>query len=343
MDSAVGRCPLEVWQKIFSFACTDDGRTGCALSLVSRNVRDVSDHTRLQSAALFSLPQMRRFLDELQRRPPSHRSVRYLFLADTRTHNEEAGTWQYQDQASAVYSTILLVVAPALKTLTIMLPLSIHTVLPTTANLPALENLTAPGSFDSAFEGIVPLFCALPRLRRLHLNSFDRAIIFTPVDSRGMGERGDLLWFISQAAPGLVWLRLDSVQQYYQLPHDLERMTYKERPNQTSGSQDRHQPLSSSLRCVIVEPLAYKSGGSCGTGRVSHSRMIRGLQSLAAQQLASGRQPEVVLLPDCPYPVYTVGHAARDWMEVINGGDGSWRRSGTPESVSRLGKMFTWR
>ena len=286
---------------------------------------------------------MQRYLEALWRKPPSHRSVRQLFLADTRARDEESNSREYGNQVRAAYHSIMLIAAPTLKTLTVMLPLSIDTVLPPTANLHSLENLTAPGDFDRVYENTVPQICALPRLRRLHLNRFDRTIFFIPVGSRGMDERGNLLWLISRAAPDLAWLRIDSVQQDHQLRHDLERMSYEEQPNQTSGSLDGHQPLPSGLRCVIVEPLAYKSEGFCGTGALSHGEMIYGLQDLAAQQLASGQLPEIVLLPDRPYPVYTVEHAARDWMEVVNGGDGSWRRDSEPESVSRQGKMFGWR
>ncbi|KAH9935687.1 uncharacterized protein B0H18DRAFT_420494 [Fomitopsis serialis] len=44
--------PLEIWERICSFACTDDGYTGLSLSKVSRYFRNASRLCRLQSVAI---------------------------------------------------------------------------------------------------------------------------------------------------------------------------------------------------------------------------------------------------------------------------------------------------
>ena len=44
--------PVEIWQLIFSLACTDDGSTGRSLSLVSTHFRDISAPFKYQSIAI---------------------------------------------------------------------------------------------------------------------------------------------------------------------------------------------------------------------------------------------------------------------------------------------------
>ncbi len=46
--------PCELLEKIFEFSCTDGGRTGCSLSLVSKRFRDVSSGMRFDTVALCS-------------------------------------------------------------------------------------------------------------------------------------------------------------------------------------------------------------------------------------------------------------------------------------------------
>lgn len=50
------KLPAELMLTIFAFACTDGGRTGCALSLVSKHIREVSRPLRFYSIALGRSP-----------------------------------------------------------------------------------------------------------------------------------------------------------------------------------------------------------------------------------------------------------------------------------------------
>jgi hypothetical protein len=54
--------PLELWDRIFKYACTDGGHTGCALASVSRCFRDVSSPLRYYSIALRGAVQIRAFI-----------------------------------------------------------------------------------------------------------------------------------------------------------------------------------------------------------------------------------------------------------------------------------------
>jgi hypothetical protein len=63
----MNRLPVETLRSIFKSACTDCGETGCALSMVSRYVRDVSAPMRYNSISLRGARQIRGFLELLRR------------------------------------------------------------------------------------------------------------------------------------------------------------------------------------------------------------------------------------------------------------------------------------
>ncbi|KAL1945749.1 hypothetical protein VTO73DRAFT_1751 [Trametes versicolor] len=60
--------PLETLQRIFELACTDGGRTGHSLSLVSKGIRTAARTTRFHSIALIASPRrLQSFIDLYQR------------------------------------------------------------------------------------------------------------------------------------------------------------------------------------------------------------------------------------------------------------------------------------
>ncbi|KAF8877277.1 hypothetical protein BD779DRAFT_1379195, partial [Infundibulicybe gibba] len=69
------RFPVELWTRIFSHACTDDGDTGRALSLVSRYIRRASAPHKLQSVLITSVPQMLAFTKVLEHTEPPLRRL----------------------------------------------------------------------------------------------------------------------------------------------------------------------------------------------------------------------------------------------------------------------------
>jgi hypothetical protein len=85
------KLPLEIWQKIASLACTDDGTTGCSLSLVSKYINAASSPYRYQTVVLRGRKQIRAFLNAIKSSAGAHGSrpppaVAHLFLADVPTH-----------------------------------------------------------------------------------------------------------------------------------------------------------------------------------------------------------------------------------------------------------------
>ena len=66
---------------IFKLACTDGGRTGRSLAVVSRRVRAISESVRNHSITVIGATQMLTFADLLHRLPPARR-VQHLFISD---------------------------------------------------------------------------------------------------------------------------------------------------------------------------------------------------------------------------------------------------------------------
>ncbi len=163
-------CPTEILLRIFTLACTDGGRTGCALSLVSHAMRTASEPVRFHTVALQSVPHMRHFErllgDEYELHPPT---VRHLFLFDGGTRQQ----YQFGEYPLDVVISIMSAVAPSLVSLagdvrrigatyTSVLPPGVHF-----ARLRDLS-LSVVSSTNRFFPRSIDL-PSLPNLHRLHI------------------------------------------------------------------------------------------------------------------------------------------------------------------------------
>ncbi|RXW21794.1 hypothetical protein EST38_g4070 [Candolleomyces aberdarensis] len=72
--------PVELWLYVFSIACSDDGRTGRSLSLVSRRVNQLSKPFKYQSIAVDKLSNIAGLSEILQNLPAEFRVVQKLFV-----------------------------------------------------------------------------------------------------------------------------------------------------------------------------------------------------------------------------------------------------------------------
>ena len=87
------RLPLEIWQHIFLLACTDGGRTGYALTLVSKFFHYGSQLVRFHSLAFTSLRQVEGFLAFAGRAPTTQAKkpkVHHLLLSFSGSSSREA-------------------------------------------------------------------------------------------------------------------------------------------------------------------------------------------------------------------------------------------------------------
>jgi hypothetical protein len=160
--------PPEIWDKIVKCACMDGGSTGCALSLVSHYIRDVSHSSRLQSIALDGLRALQSAALELDRRAPKARPVRFLYLSNTNaTTDEETQSWH------ALCVKIVTLISPTVEVLTINFAYDwskcdwLHSLRPhPKVHFPQLRSLT--GCITSFFD-IDGAFPSMPVLEHLYL------------------------------------------------------------------------------------------------------------------------------------------------------------------------------
>lgn len=75
------RCPPEIHARIFSYACMDDGTTGCSLSLVSKYIREVSLPYQWQCISLAKSQCIIQLATQI-RKSEGKRPVFHLFLGD---------------------------------------------------------------------------------------------------------------------------------------------------------------------------------------------------------------------------------------------------------------------
>jgi hypothetical protein len=203
------RLPAELWYKIFQHACVDGGRTGCALSLVSRRLHILSSNTRFQSVFVIGLERLKLLLHTLERLPEHECRVRFLFIATS--HAEEAETRRLQMGRSrvrrprhaaslssrvkdkkqqedvmqewrTVYLAVLALIAPHVEVLTIRIPRPLlNSVFPANVHFPILRDLTI-GRVEENDQ-----FPCMPLLRRLHV--FDhatKAMIHSAIDIQSL-------------------------------------------------------------------------------------------------------------------------------------------------------------
>jgi hypothetical protein len=187
-------CPAEVWTRIFSFACTDGGKTGRSLTRVNSYFGQASQDVMLQSIEIRGAKQLQSFLSMLQKTPANARRVKHLYVSTYEIPQEDAipppeqmfeflygygsYTQSYQkesreepqpDEVCAMLLQVITILAPTLRSLHLGSLCRDHILLPIT--LPNLTDLSIHGPFPSWSiddHTILPF----PHLRRLSLSGF---------------------------------------------------------------------------------------------------------------------------------------------------------------------------
>lgn len=75
VNSLIDSLPTEIWEHIFYFACSDNGSTGRALSLVSRNILQIVNPHKLRSISVVGGPQIIKFSEFLSTSAASYSGV----------------------------------------------------------------------------------------------------------------------------------------------------------------------------------------------------------------------------------------------------------------------------
>lgn len=343
---AMDRCPLELWTRIVTFACTDGGYTGCSLSLVSHTMHNIAEPIRYRAISILGNQKLFAFAARLatMSKPPV---IRHLLIADVRAdrpdrpsghdaHNRELmASWMEKrhkasEEEAAINRSlpgIISSAAPYLYTL----------VIHDWSYDPIFDFIQFPLLRDATLTRVPRRSCAsdthtrFPRLRRLH--------ILYPSSVQG-GLWDDLIKF----APQLTHLRLTGITVDTQLPPFLRLLLDIPPPKQDPiwqhipiitgystfppGSNDAQQALAvaaqlPALRYICVHPAIYKSHDSCGFSFTLHREMLSDLRRVAnAMRNWRGATRKFVLLPkEMPYGAK---EARKDWLNAIEGGEGPW-------------------
>lgn len=171
--------PPEIWGEVFSFACTDDGATGRALSEVSWAVHAISKPLKYQSLCVIGPNQLRRLLAVLSALLPSARKVNYLFVAGLDESKDDSTEIRWQqihvdptgNATEEALVRILHLVSPSLLALHIHRTKICRPSLFLEMEFPVLSELVLHGPFRST-DLRPPTLILLPALRRLRIHHF---------------------------------------------------------------------------------------------------------------------------------------------------------------------------
>ena len=329
---------MEIWNQIFTLACTDNGFTGRSLSLVSRYIYKTSKSAKLQSLSVTKPQQIHALARLIAETPPNHRRVRYLFIASPGPHDDEsddrdvyqADSEEEGSTASAVdaadhgtapcitekdcrevlaaFQHIIRALAPTLMTLYVHFPFYRESLfLPTTETFPSLVELTLYGPYSVELPSLSdhpPLF---PSLRRLHLADCS-------CDSTGRYGR------IANVAPLLTHLCLPYQSSMSDSLLAGLGTRVISRTHSPTSSSDSHGfavgTLPSTIEMVLIDPgPPYTRIGWCGTGLMRHYMDQQRFRE------AMKVDKRVYMLKERPNGVKD---AEKYWLDRIEGGEGSW-------------------
>jgi hypothetical protein len=344
---SIDRCPREIWDAILTLACTDGGKTGCALSQVSKHIREISHCIRIQSACLESLRQVDSFQRELERRKPSERRVRFLYLSDFSLNSrassesvpasptEEAALYHQlirePDATFATFSTLVVSTVEVLSISGVRSPI-FHQ--PEHLSFPRLQYLYISGELLFSMHTTATLASggpSLPILRGLHIHGLPSL----------PDNKHALLATLSRCVPNVTRLRISGVTHEISLSSYMgafiDASSHAQRVQETALASSL--PLRESsllfgqsnmglehLSVLIFEPVKLRRDGWCGTSEAINTVMVFSMMMLSqdlAHRIVQARSSEVrlVVLPEAAHDRKKI---RRDWEDVAAGGLGAW-------------------
>lgn len=352
MDS----CPPEIHARIFSYACTDDGVTGCSLSRVSKYVRQVSSPYIWQSIALTAYTRVVRF-SNLLGRTSAQRAIHHLFICDRHISPLDSS----YDDHSVTYDNVFV---PALVA---VLEYASHTLVTLSyfsdacfvegaagvrrclaVPYPRLKDMTlraccTPSQLAGTQRGD-SIVCDTPNLTHLHLalpyhgfssdnlqathnlvQSINRVIThlrFTMLDKWG-SKRVVEVMHAELAQAGIVSAVLDLPPSDWDSPR-----TAKAKP----VTWDRLLPASLDLFAIQPSPTSTFYCSCCMDlrGDVDVIRVLEQIARTADQDRFVYMDRRPIRVRRCrtdPMEVagYGYAEAKQDWLERLGQGDGCWK------------------
>lgn len=315
------KCPPEILESIFEQATwVDDGRTGCALSLVSRYIHNASQSARYQSVALCSLVKIVAFAEAICLKPPELRRVKHLFMDTMAKHDSFTGgvtgmrmkvstiysrmREQYKEEISHIdimdpsndaIAVVLYLVSPTLELAHVVYPFPRQSVFPVMMGpTPSLRELTicGPGPETLQFQTL-----SLPSLRRLHLS---HCLSMPGRYTARQGRRSSTLNLINSVAPNLTHLRISGLR---------DNDSYRE----LDGVLETKIPIPSTLERILFQ-IHPSSQYRYDSQRLKGDILLRARRDLARR----------IGLFDFRSDIVGLDEQKSVWLDRIIGGEGCW-------------------
>jgi hypothetical protein len=307
--------PTELWQQIALFACVDGGRTGCALSLVSQDMRAITSHSRYHTLAFSSSRGVVLFARHLERAWLARVACAAMLIAPqpnahSRFDRFEASPQETLDDTGVAAALIVLhATAPTLELLCSVTWGALGgTRVLELIEFPALRDLI----WDEGVMAATTARATLPSLQRLHVSRLTLPAAFATL------------------APNLVELRISRALA----PSHMFEMLVVE-PQLHPIRRDRTKPiprLGRSLRRIVICPDYNWVWDSWYPRRIVASRVARAAHKNTLAVLRGLERPgrawtgEVLLVCRSAEinPRSEVEDHRLDWTDLLAGGCGPW-------------------
>ncbi|KAK7438452.1 hypothetical protein VKT23_018065 [Stygiomarasmius scandens] len=310
--------PIEIVTLIFSYACLDNGYTGRSLSLVSKSIRDLSQHFKLQSISIIGYNQLQSFASLLAETPPSFRRVRFLFIAaharntaeDPRVLDSE---YQRKEDAYKAYERVLWSVRDTVEMLHVFF-IFYRSFLLVPVDLPVLTELALHGRMDMDGPTGIKIHngLRLPALKHLYITS--------PFPPRHITSGLTVL------TPALEHLRLsvpDHVESFLsELQHVLQYLASCTDAAET-GAHAQSETSVLRLKTVLLHcPSKPKDNWMNRMDR--YDEQMRLLHELVSEHARTGLVKLVSPLKMGLFRTVTIEDAEGSWNARVNGRDAWW-------------------
>jgi len=305
--------PVELHVHIFGLACTDDGWTIRALSMVSRYFWEVSRAYLYQNVSVSGTDRVFALLDRLETLPPRLRQIRHLFLTDVPSTSPKIAAPQLSQQENQAVIRLISLAAPTLHSFSFVpsAPFSSTSLIARVfrTSFPLLKSLTISGFYP--FPSSPGKF---PSLKHLNLNG-NR-------NPHGLFQMGTL----EDACPVLESLEVTGLGLaggfVLELEDALTASEVWERDDERCGDIMPPAKLPPSVRRVTVqagpEPVvAANSSGPMPDVATMKDRVLTGrLQALKSRKATRVNGVEVLVLDRCVSPI-SAEDIRRDWLLAL--------------------------
>ncbi|KAI0802013.1 hypothetical protein BC629DRAFT_160810 [Irpex lacteus] len=347
------KCPPEIHARIVSYACTDAGYTGCALSLVSHYFSQVSSPYRWQCIALPGYDQIICFANILAR-SKTRRPIHHLFLSDRRSELVLSSTDDYETKFLSIFASVLQYAAPTLRSLSFFSDASFYYGAQSVSQClstpyPFLQELTIRACCTSSRlvgnQSGDTLPCNMPDLTHLHL-----ALPYHGLSRDGLQATHNLVRSISSAISHLRFTMLDKwgSRRVIEVIHselsesgivpavlDLPPSDWDSPRTATASPVNWDRLLPDNLKLFAIQPSPtstfYCSCCMDLRGDVDVMRILERMSDLADKERFVYMERRPIRVRKCrtdPMEVagYGLIEARGDWLERIHGGGGCWRQ-----------------